>query len=88
MIMDRFVKTMLVIIAGLLLLNLFGARLASLVAPEVVAEATQPLTFRGNGVGIAASDDGRYVYAVSSSAIFRSVDYGRPGSWEEVARRK
>ena len=88
MIKDRFSKAMLVIIAVLLLLNLFGPQIASVIAPGAQAQykaiQQQKITFRGNGIGITCSDDGKYVYAAGSGSIFRSTDYGKPGSWEPV----
>lgn len=88
MMKDRFSKVMLVIVAVLLLMNLFSAQIISLLAPEAVAQykpiKQQKITFRGNGVGIACSDDGKYVYAAGSGAVFRSTDYGKIDSWEQV----
>lgn len=82
---DKFFKVMLVITALLLLCNLFSGQLSSLFAPEVAArDVVQRLDFRGNGVAIFSSSDGKYVYAASSQALWRSVDYGKSGSWEQV----
>jgi hypothetical protein len=86
---DKLIKVMLVIIAVLLLCNLFNERLSSLFSPEVSAsDYVQHLDFRGNGVAMFCSADGKYVYAASSQAIFRSLDYGKSGSWEQVITGK
>ena len=88
MMKDKFSKVMLVIVAVLLLLNLFNAQISSLFAPEAVAQykpiKQQKITFRGNGIGIACSDNGKYVYAAGSGVVFRSTDYGKIDSWEQV----
>jgi hypothetical protein len=88
MMKDRFSKVMLVIVAVLLLLNLLSTQIFSFLAPEAVAEykpiKQQKVTFRGNGIGIACSNDGKYVYAAGSGVVFRSTDYGKMGSWEQV----
>jgi hypothetical protein len=86
MLRDRFIKVMLVIIAGLLLVNLFHRQISPLIAPEsdAVAMSVQKLSFRGNGVSIACSDNGQYVYAACSIGIFRSTSYGQAGTWEQI----
>ena len=81
---ETFFRTILVIIALLLLINLFSFRISSLLSSEAAAETAQKLTYRGNGVAIACSDDGKYVYAAGSGRILRSTGYGTPGSWEVV----
>ena len=86
---NRLIKVMLVIIAVLLLCNLFNERLSSLFSPEVSArDFVQQLDFRGNGVALFCSSDGKHVYAASSQAIFRSLDYGKAGSWQQVITGK
>ena len=86
---DKLIKVLLVIIAVLLLCNLFGERISSLFSSEVSArDFVQQLDFRGNGVALFCSSDGKYVYAASSQAIFRSLDYGKSGSWEQVITGK
>ena len=84
MIKDGFIKWLLLIIAVLLLLNLFTGRINSSIVQKVAAASAQKLVFRGNGIGIACSSDGRYVYAAGSGSILRSTDYGSAGSWETV----
>jgi hypothetical protein len=85
MLRDRFIKLLLVLISVLLLLNLFNLDFSAILAPEDAGARTpQDLTFRGNGVGIACSDSGQYVYAASNSGIFRSMDFAKSGSWEKV----
>ena len=84
MLKNRFIKVMLVIIAGLLLLNLFNRQISSLIAPDAVATSVQKLSFRGNGVSISCSDNGQYVYAACSIGIFRSTGYGQAGTWEQI----
>ncbi len=81
---EPFLKVMLVIMAGLLLLNLFGHPIASVLAPKAGAGVVQRLSFRGNGVSVTCSTNGQYVYAAGSTGLFRSTDYGKPGSWEQV----
>ena len=87
---DRIFTGMLIIVAVLLLLNLFSHGIGSFVTSEAAAQyksiQQQKNTFRGNGIGIACSSDGRYVYAAGSGSIFRSTDYGKPGSWEPVVQ--
>lgn len=79
-----FFKVTLLVIALLLLLNLFSGRIGLFRVQKAVAVTSQKLTFRGNGVGIVCSSDGRYVYAAGSGRILRSADYGSAGSWEMV----
>jgi len=84
MIRDRFIKVMMVIIAGLLLLNLFSRQISSIIATDAVATSFQKLSFRGNGVGVACSDNGQYVYAACSIGVFRSTNFGQAGTWEQI----
>jgi hypothetical protein len=84
MMKDRFIKGMLVIIALLLALNLFSVNIFSLLAPEAVAKSPQNFTFRGNGIGITCSQDGKYVFAAGNGGVFRSTNFGEIGSWEAV----
>ena len=81
---DKYVKVMLIITGLLLLLNLFSGKISSFIATEANAVSPQKLTFRGNGVSVTCSNDGKYVYAAGSGMVLRSDDYGAPGSWEEV----
>lgn len=82
------IKIMLIIVAALLFFNLFYHPISSVIAPEAVAESlAQDIGFGAReGSGIACSNDGKYVYATDGSSIYRSVDYGKRGTWEEVAR--
>lgn len=88
MLKDTFSRVMLLVVAALLLLNLFSGQISSLFTSEAVAQykpiKQQRVTFRGNGVGIACSDDGKYVYAAGSGVVFRSTNYGEMDSWEQV----
>ena len=84
MIKDRFLKGILVVIALLLALNLFGQYVSPIVATDAVAKSPQKITFRGNGIGIACSNDGKFVYAAGNGNIIRSADYGKSGTWEAV----
>lgn len=77
-------RLMLVIIAALLLMNLFRGQISSLIETRAAAETLQRFTFRGNGVSISCSSDGKYVYAAGNGSILRSTDYGAAGSWESV----
>jgi hypothetical protein len=81
---DKPVIVLLVIIAGLLILNLFSGHISSLISPEAAATSTQKLVFRGNGIGMACSSDGQYVFAAGNGIIMRSSDHGKAGSWEAV----
>ncbi len=79
-----FLRVMLVVIAALLLMNLFRGQISSFIEPEAAAETAQKFMFRGNGVSITCSGDGKYVYAAGNGTIIRSTDYGAMGSWESV----
>lgn len=81
---DDLVKRLLVIIAVLLLLNLFSGHISSLISPDAAATSSQKLVFRGNGIGMTCSNNGQYVFAAGNGIIFRSSDYGKAGSWEVV----
>ena len=70
--MDKFFKIMLVIVAALLALNLLQGRIISFFAEEGIvarAETFSPLKH------VACSYDGKYVYVVSGTKLFRS-EYG------------
>ena len=84
MMRDRFVKGVLVIIAVLLALNLFSINIFSFIAPEAVAKAPQTFSFRGNGIGVSCSNDGKYVFAAGNGGVYRSTNFGEIGSWEAV----
>jgi hypothetical protein len=79
---DKFVKTMLIIIAVLLFVNIFKPQIQNILAPEALAQ--QPLNFAGTSISIICSDNGKYVYATDGGSIFRSDDYGEEGTWVEV----
>jgi hypothetical protein len=85
---ERFVKVMLVIISVLLFLNLAHNNIFSAFAQYDKSSSeqspVQSVTFRGEGIALACSRDGRYVYAAANSRVFRSTDYGKAGSWEKV----
>ena len=80
----RFVRVMLVVVAVLLSLNIFSGPISSFMEKDASARSAQTLTLRGNGISITCNDSGQYVYAASSGAIFRSIDFGKAGSWEKV----
>lgn len=82
---DFILMVTLFLIAACLLLNLFGDRIGLFDTQKAAAVTTQKLIFRGNGIAITCSSDGRYVYAAGSGTILRSTDYGSNGSWEIVA---
>ncbi len=88
MLKDRFVRFMLVIIALLLCLNLLNVKLGKVIFPKAMADnGVQEINFGSRqGSSIACSSDGKYVFATDASSIFRSTDYGKKGTWEEVAR--
>ena len=84
---------MMGLISFLLFLNLLFFLFYPSVSPFAVASngfeaipSTNPqsLGFRGNGVSIVCSSDGKYVYAAGNRNIFRSGQYGKAGSWEVV----
>ena len=83
---DKFVRVMLVVIGILLFLNVFNKQVTSLIAPKAEAQSSQSLEFKGNGVSINCSADGKFVFAATSRRVFRSMDFGKAGSWEEVVR--
>ncbi len=85
---DRFIRRMLVAIAALLLLNLLYHPISSVLAPEAVAEGlAQDVSFGARvGSSITCSSDGKYVYATDGSSVYRSLNFGQRGTWEEVAR--
>ena len=89
----HFFGIIMVIMTILLLLNLLSYH--HLLPGTTPAQAEEPyhrvkeinpqsLAFRGNGVSITCSSDGKYVYAAGDGTIFRSEDYGKKGSWEIV----
>ena len=89
----HFFGIIMVIMTILLLLNLLSYH--HLLPGTTPAQAEEPfhrvkeinpqsLGFRGNGVSITCSSDGKYVYAAGSGTIFRSEDYGKKGSWQIV----
>jgi hypothetical protein len=90
---DRFLRVMLIVVCLLLFLNLLSHHLLSTRSTVAVARdrfqevqtvSPQSAGFRGNGIGLACSEDGQYVYAAGSRAIFRSADFGKAGTWELV----
>jgi len=81
---DKFMKGLLIVIAVLLMANLFTRFISPLVTTEVLAKSAQQIIFRGNGIGLACSDDGKYVYVAGNGIIIRSADYGKINSWEAV----
>lgn len=90
---EKLFGFMLFIVAILLLLNLLShydlLPTTAIVRAEdrfhrVQEVNPQNLGFRGNGIGLTCSSDGKYVYAAGSRNIFRSENYGRAGSWELV----
>jgi len=90
---ERFFSIMLAVVAILLLLNLLSYHNLLSFAPSTQAEERfhrveqknpQNVGFRGNGIGLACSSDGKYVYAAGSRNIFRSTDFGKAGTWEMV----
>ena len=81
---DRVMKILLFVVSGLLLLSLFYRPLSPSLFSEAEAKSSQIIDFRGNGVAITCSEDGRYVYAASSTGIIRSTDFGKAGTWTMV----
>ena len=81
---ERFMKIMLVIIALLLFLNLAHQNIFSAFAQYDQPSSIQDVSFRGNGVSVACSEDGKFVYAAANAAVYRSENYGKANSWEKV----
>ena len=81
---DIFMRGLLLVIAVLLALNLWGRPISTVITPEANAGSVRKLTFRGNGTGVACSADGKYVYASSNGAVYRSSQFGKAGTWEPV----
>jgi len=67
---DKILIGLLVIIAGLLVLNLVSG-------PRYAQSS-------GSGGAIACSRGGTMVYMVDSGMIYRSCDFGKRGSWAQV----
>lgn len=84
MMKDRFIKGVLVIIAVLLALNFFNVNIFSFIAPDAAATSPQNFSFRGNGIGVTCSTDGKVVFAAGNGGVFRSTNFGEAGSWEAV----
>lgn len=84
----KFFRLFLIIISVVLCIGLFHPLLSSFSPQEAGAEGTaQDIAFGSRtGSSITCSSDGRYVYATDGSSIYRSLNYGKNGSWEEVAR--
>ena len=85
---DTWGKIGLLLIILLLTANLLVMLLYKAPAREARAAQLEKIgptaAFRGNGIGIACSTDGRYVYAAGSRMIYRSTNFGEKGSWEPV----
>ena len=81
---ESILGMLMVIIALLLAQNLFLGQGIKLFYSEASAESAQKIAYRGNGVSVTCSEDGRYVYAAGSGKILRSTEYGKAGSWEIV----
>ena len=85
---DKFIKILFIVIASLLFRNLLYHSISSVITPEAVAKSLgQDVNFGSRtGSGITCSKDGKYVYATDGSSVYRSIDFGKRGTWEEVAR--
>jgi len=85
----KFIKVVLIIIVILLFLNFTKEFFfkTDIVKANTQLES-QKIDFGGdnNVVSITCSSDGKYVYAVDENDIFRSRNFGKPGSWEQVAK--
>ena len=101
---DKFIKTVLVLILILLCLNLLKGNLASpLFYIKAQAEVERDFDAQTINLhemaGITCSSDGKYVYVLGEffdaweerenrKCIFRSENFGNPGSWKMVAKEK
>ena len=99
MMKDQFFRLMLIVIAVLLFLNLVNQRIAVSTSSEALAQEKsgkpQGLDMRYDTgsfgkPSIACSSGGQYVYMAGESnygyfVIYRSTNFGKPGSWEHVA---
>ena len=88
---DRFVRGMLVVIAGLLAAHFFFGQPGAPSTHAQAAQAPQDVRFDGgtnNGaaVALACSSDGKIVYVADDENIYRSLDFGKPGSWEHALK--
>ena len=89
---DRFVRVWLVIIGVLLAANLTAGLLLPAVRASAEPVKAQKASTRG-GFGIsgtpaslACSSDGRVVFASDGEDVFRSLSFGKPGTWEHVLK--
>lgn len=101
---DKVIRTVLVLILILLCLNLLKSNLASpLFYIEAQAEIERDLDAQiinlNEMTGITCSNDGKYVYVLGEffdaweekenrKCIFRSENFGIPGSWKMMAKEK
>jgi len=89
---DRFVRAWLVVIGVLLAANLtVGLLLPAARASAEPAKAQKAATRGGFGISgtpasLACSSDGRVVFASDGEDVFRSLNFGEPGSWEHVLK--
>ena len=82
---NKFIKVMLVIIAILLVLNLFKGRIFHV--SDVMAQESTIASINLHGESnpqITCSSDGKTVYVVTNLRVYRSKDYGK--TWKLVAR--
>jgi hypothetical protein len=92
----KFIKGILVLISFLLVLNLIvGGTFTSLVPTSnahVIKEGAdlkklhEKKIYSGRALSIACSDDGSIVFFIADDGIYRSMNYGNPGSWELVSK--
>jgi len=99
---DKFIKTVLVLILILLCLNLLKGNPASpllyIEAQAKPGDAEVQIVDLSEISGIACSADGKFVYVTGQfndteenfsdrECILRSDNYGKPGSWQMVAKQ-
>ena len=93
---EKFLKGILILIAFLLILNVvIGGSFLSIVptsSAQVIKEGadlkklTEREVYHGRALAITCSDDGRIVFFIADDGIYRSMNYGNPGSWELVSK--
>jgi hypothetical protein len=99
---DKFIKTVLVLIVVLLCLNLLKVNLASpllhIEAQANPGDSEVQAVDLSEISGIACSADGKFVYVTGKfydkeerasdiECILRSDNFGKPGSWQMVAKQ-
>ena len=84
---SKCIRLFLVIVVFLLCFVVFYPLSSFFVRNAGAENVAQDIAFGSRiGSSITCSSDGKYVYATDGSSIYRSTNYGKNGTWEEVAR--